>query len=92
LFAGLREWNENSLETLSLLTRHQGRLVPTVGGVLLFSSVRERYFPDAWLQCGRFRGTSKAAILDQQDVRDHLPLALGKVALQQNLWVINDTI
>ncbi|MEI7901473.1 MAG: helix-turn-helix domain-containing protein [bacterium] len=78
LFTGLREWNESSVETLNLLTRHQGRLVPTVGGVLLFSSVRERCFPDAWLQCGRFRGTSKAVILDQQDVRDHLPLALEK--------------
>lgn len=78
LFAGLREWNESSAETLNLCARHQGRLVPTVGGVLLFGSVRERCFPDAWIQCGRFRGTNKAAILDQQDVRDHLPLALEK--------------
>ena len=76
LFAGLREWNESTAETLNLHTRHQGRLVPTVGGVLLFGSVRERCFPDAWVQCGRFRGTNKAAILDQRDVRDHLPLAL----------------
>jgi predicted HTH transcriptional regulator len=78
LFAGLREWNENSPETLNLLARCQGRLAPTVGGVLLFGTVRERCFPDAWIQCGRFRGTTKAAILDQQDVRDHLPLALEK--------------
>lgn len=40
--------------------------------------MRERCFPDAWIQCGRFRGTNKVAILDQQDVRDHLPLALEK--------------
>jgi len=76
LFAGLREWTRGTAETLTLVTRHQGRLVPTVGGVLLFGSVRERCFPDAWIQCGRFRGTNKAAIIDQRDIRDHLPLAL----------------
>ena len=78
LFAGLHEWNENTAENLNLLTRHQGRVVPTIGGVLLFGTVRERYFSDAWIQCGRFRGTNKVSILDQQDVRDHLPLALER--------------
>ena len=77
LFAGLREWNENTPETLRLTTRHQGRLVPTVGGILLFGTVRDRYFPDAWIQCGRFSGTDKARILDQRDIRTHLPLALN---------------
>ena len=52
LFARIRDWSENTPETLRLTVRHQGRLVPTVGGVLLFGSVRERYFPDAWIQCG----------------------------------------
>ena len=78
LLAGMREWNESRAETLNLLVRHQGRLVPTVGGVLLFGSVRERYFPDAWIQCGRFRGKDKAEILDQQEIREHLPPALEK--------------
>ena len=78
LFAGIRDWSENTPETLRLIVRHQGRLVPTVGGVLLFGSVRERYFPDAWIQCGRFPGKDKARILDQMDVSDHLPLALEK--------------
>lgn len=77
LFAGLREWNESTAETLSLMVRHQGRLVPTVGGILLFGSVRDRYFPDAWIQCGRFDGTDKARILDQQEINNHLPLALN---------------
>ncbi len=76
LFSGLREWTESSPETLGLLTPHQGRLVPTVGGVLLFGRDRARRFPDAWIQCGRFGGKSKATILDQRDVRAHLPLAL----------------
>ncbi len=78
LLGGIREWNESRAETLNLLVRHQGKLVPTVGGVLLFGSVRERYFPDAWVQCGRFRGKDKAEILDQQEIREHLPPALEK--------------
>ncbi len=41
LFAGLREWHENSPETLRLTTRSQGRMIPTVGGILLFGSARE---------------------------------------------------
>ena len=77
LFAGLREWNEQTPENLRLVTRHQGRLAPTVGGVLLFGAERERYFPDAWIQCGRFGGTDKSRILDQRDIRTHLPLALN---------------
>ena len=72
--AGLRDWNENTLETLHLVIRHQGRLVPTVGGILLFGTERERYFPDAWIQCGRFGGTDKARILDQLEIRTHLPI------------------
>jgi predicted HTH transcriptional regulator len=54
LFAGIREMSEGMAETLNIMVRHQGRLVPTVGGVLLFGTGRERYFPDAWIQCGRF--------------------------------------
>ena len=77
LFAGLREWNDSTAETLNLVVRCQGRLVPTVGGVLLFGSARERFFPDAWIQCGRFGGNDKARILDQVEIRNHLPLALN---------------
>jgi len=34
LFAGSREWHEQTPEILRLTTWHQGRLVPTVGGML----------------------------------------------------------
>jgi len=79
LFAGLRDWDDTIAENLHLVTKNQGRLVPTVGGILLFGTHREHYFPDAWIQCGRFHGTNKAEILDQQDIGDHLPLALEAV-------------
>lgn len=77
LFSGLREWNNNTMESLRLVTKHQGRMVPTVGGILLFSDAREKLFPDAWIQCGRFKGNDKVDLLDQLDIKNHLPLALS---------------
>ena len=78
LLSGLKNINKNKMLTLKLLTHYQGRVVPTVGGVLLFGKTREMHFPDAWVQCGRFDGVNKSSILDQTDVRDNLPLALEK--------------
>ena len=46
-FAAVRRLVRKDLETLRLVTRYQGRIVPTVGGVLLFGRTRERDFPDA---------------------------------------------
>jgi len=74
-FAPVRKLRRADLETLRLITTHQGRKVPTVGGMLLFGSERERerYFPDAWIQAGRFRGTDKSRIVDQLEIRS-LPI------------------
>ena len=76
LFAGLKKWHEKISETLLLTTFYQGRLVPTVGGILLFGTVREQYFPDAWIQCGRFRGMNKklwSCFLKAKAMGAHLP-------------------
>ncbi len=70
-FAFVRKLGRSDLETLRLVTRHQGRKVPTVGGVLLFGRERERHFPDAWIQAGRFRGTDRSRILDRAEIRSH---------------------
>jgi len=76
LFAPTRRLKRLDLETLKLITRHQGRKVPTVGGMLLFGKERERYFPDAWIQAGRFRGEDRSRIADTAEIRLHLPLAV----------------
>jgi len=68
-FASVRKLKRADLETLRLLTRHQGRKVPTIGGELLFGKDRERYFPDAWIQAGRFRGKDKTNIADSMEIR-----------------------
>jgi len=67
-FAPVRALSRRDLETLRLLTRHQGRSVPTVGGLLLFGKGRERDFPDAWIQAGRFAGRDKSRIVDQVEI------------------------
>jgi predicted HTH transcriptional regulator len=63
LFRWDRKLGGEELITLKLLTHEQGRVVPTKGAVLLFGKDRIRYFPDAWMQCGRFMGQDKARSL-----------------------------
>jgi predicted HTH transcriptional regulator len=68
-FATLRKLRRRDLDTLRLVTEHQGQRVPTVGGILLFGKDRERHFPDAWVQAGRFRGSDKSRIVDRIEIR-----------------------
>ena len=68
-FASVRRLGRADLETLRLVTADHGRKVPTVGGMLLFGLDRERHFPDAWIQAGRFRGTDKSRIDDRAEIR-----------------------
>lgn len=68
-FASVRKLAKRDLETLRLVSRHQSRIVPTIGGMLLFGRDRERHVPDAWIQAGRFDGTSKSRIADQREIR-----------------------
>ncbi|MDR1213986.1 MAG: putative DNA binding domain-containing protein [Propionibacteriaceae bacterium] len=66
-------------QVLGLVTEEQGRLVPTNGGVLLFGNGREWLFPDAWIQCARFRGVKRQDFDDQLVLRVHLLDAVNKV-------------
>lgn len=80
-FRGIRELNEEELITLKFLTRSQGSLVPTNGAMLLYGKKRDFYFPDAWIQCGRFIGTDKAYIFDHTEIYENLPDAVESVML-----------
>jgi len=79
-FAPLRKLKREDLETLRLVTKHQGHTVPTVAGVLLFGRDRARHFPDAWIQAGRFRGTDKTHIADHVEIRS-LPVPAIEAAV-----------
>jgi len=59
---------KKELNTLGVLTPVQGKHVPTVGGLLLFGRDHRATFPDAWMQCGRFKGTTRADIVDHTDL------------------------
>ena len=72
-FAEFRRLTQRDLDILRLCATHQGRRVPTVGGVLLFGRDRLAHFPDAWIQAGRFAGVDKTMILDRAELS--MPLA-----------------
>jgi predicted HTH transcriptional regulator len=80
-FEGVRKLNDEELITLKLLTREQGRLVPTTGAMLLFGKQRDFHFPDAWIQCGRFKGKNKAYIFDHTEIHEDLPGSVESVML-----------
>jgi ATP-dependent DNA helicase RecG len=67
-FAPVRKLARRDLATLRLVTDHQGRKVPTVGGMILFGKDRERHFPDAWIQAGRFDGADRSRIIDRTEI------------------------
>jgi predicted HTH transcriptional regulator len=75
-FAGARKLTREDLITLGMLTTYQGRLVPTVGGIVLFGRDRLHWFPDAWIQVGRFEGTDRRRILDSAEILGPVPGAL----------------
>lgn len=77
-FASVRKLKRPDLETLRLIDKHQGRKAPTVGGLLLFGKDRERYFPDAWIQAGRFHGTDKTRITDSAEIRSYPVYAVAE--------------
>jgi len=80
-FSGKRELTREELMTLKLLTLDQGKYVPTHGAMLLYGKRRDFYFPDAWIQCGRFIGRDKADIFDHIDIHDSLPDAVESIIL-----------
>lgn len=72
-FAPYRKLTPKAWSTLRVTTEHQGRHVPTIGGLLLFGKDWFARFPDAWIQAGRFAGTDRARQLDSVEIRSFLP-------------------
>lgn len=79
LFGTQHPLDHKTLTTLKLLRQEQGRLVPTHGAILLFGKDRIQHFPDAWIQCARFRGLDKVDIFDQAEIHAHLPEAVTSI-------------
>jgi predicted HTH transcriptional regulator len=81
LFAPYRKLQRSDLRALRLLTKHQRRDVPTVGGLLLFGRLEDRQelFPDAWIKAGRFGGTDRRRILDSVEIHSAPVQAIEEV-------------
>jgi predicted HTH transcriptional regulator len=79
-FAPFRDLRRRDLETLRLVGDHQGKTVPTAGGMILFGHDRERHFPDAWIQAGRFARSDKSCILDRIEIHS-LPVQAVEEAI-----------
>jgi len=65
--------NEAKGIALKLFVNKESKIIPSVGGILLFGKSREHVFPDAIVRCARFLGTTKAKVLDHQEIRAYLP-------------------
>lgn len=78
LFRDICKLKPHNLETLNVVTRYQGRLIPTIGGVILFGVDREKYFPDSWMQVGRFAGKDKRYITDTIELRSYPVIAINE--------------
>jgi predicted HTH transcriptional regulator len=87
-FAPFRALRRSDLEILRLVSVHQGRKVPTVGGMILFGRDRERHFPDAWIQAGRFGGTDRSRILDRIEIHSFPVQAVAEAIafVQKHSW------
>jgi ATP-dependent DNA helicase RecG len=80
-FGDNKSLDMQALLSLKLITTHQNRHVPTIGGFLLFGKNRTYHYPDAWVQCGRFLGTEKLDIFDHIDINTSLPATVNEVML-----------
>lgn len=79
LFSQYKALKKQDLKSLKLVIKQQSKLVPTVGGVLLFGKNRTEIFPDAWIQVGRFRGNNRSHIIDTRRIDNYLPSTIEEV-------------
>ena len=78
LFAPVKALTRGDLTSLDLITLYQDKKVPTIAGVILFGKERLKFFPDAWIQVGRFSGTTKTTIRDTQEIKTYPILAIDE--------------
>jgi ATP-dependent DNA helicase RecG len=78
-FSSIRKLRRSELRTLQITAIHQNRVVPTVGGFLLFGRYRRETFPDAYVRAGCFRGIDKSNIIDSAEIVGYLPLLVEDV-------------
>lgn len=65
-----RDLNEEKMRSLGILVQSGNRLVPSIGGLILFGKqeVRQQLIPSAKVVCARFRGDDKVDFIDRYQV------------------------
>ena len=77
LFAEVsRKFTDHIAKAVGLIAPHHDKEFPTNGAILLFAKSCNKFFPDANIRLGRFAGTTKAQIIDQQQIDMPLVIAL----------------
>ncbi len=80
LFAKLKKrFSEKTAQSLVLSITYHSKLFPSNGAILLFGKDHLHYFPDAVIRLARFIGTTKAEVIDHQDVDVPLVIAIDPI-------------
>lgn len=62
----------NKLANMGTLQLHGERMVPSIGGLLLFGLNKATEFPDAKIKCARFKGNTSAEFVDNLETSSGL--------------------
>lgn len=80
LFANIsKKLTDRTAKSLGLIVQYHAKELPSNGAVLLFSDHYKDFFPDAIIRLGRFSGTDKSQIIDQQTLEVPISTALEPI-------------
>lgn len=65
--------------SLGFATMHHGKMLPTHGGILLFSLNKSLLYPDSAIQCACFSGVDREHIIDRKEITTNLIDAVDEV-------------
>jgi ATP-dependent DNA helicase RecG len=76
-----KEITDKKLLSLGALVSLNNKMVPSIGGLILFGNrdIRDQYVPDARVKCARFRGNDKSHLIDQYEVEGTILDAVDEV-------------
>lgn len=74
-----KKLTDRTAKSLGLIVQYHAKALPSNGAVLLFADHYKDFFPDAIIRLGRFSGTDKSQIIDQQTLEVPISTALEPI-------------
>ena len=76
-----KDLDENKLQNLGICVSSANRIVPSIGGLILFGkeSPLRQFLPDARVSCARFKGEDKTYFIDRYEVKGTIVDAVDEV-------------